>query len=54
MSDVILVEDSDGNLILPFPDDIIGEMGWKIGDVLEWQDNDDGTFSIKKYEDSNS
>jgi hypothetical protein len=49
-----LVEDSDGHLVLPFPDDILGEMSWNIGDTLVWKDNGDGTFSISKREDSDS
>lgn len=51
---VVLEEDSDGNLILPFDGDMLEELGWNTGDTLQWFDNNDGTFSIKKYEDSNS
>ena len=54
MTIVYLEEDSDGELILPLDLDLVDQMGWQIGDTLKWIDNDDGTFSIKKYEDSNS
>lgn len=37
-----------GDLILPFTDEMLNEVGWKIGDVLEWIDNEDGTWTIRK------
>ena len=46
---VTLEEDSEtGDLILPFPEDMLVETGWKEGDVLEWLDNKDGTWSLVK------
>jgi hypothetical protein len=51
---VQLEQDSDGELILPFGEDILEEMGWQVGDTLQWIDNGDGTYSIKKYEISDS
>jgi hypothetical protein len=54
MTTVYLEEDSDGELILPLDFDLINQMGWNVGDTLQWIDNGDGTYSIKKHEDSNS
>jgi hypothetical protein len=54
MTIVYLDEDSDGELILPLDFDLINQMGWNVGDTLQWIDNGDGTYSIKKHEDSNS
>ena len=34
---VILEEDSDGELILPFPEELLNELGWKEGDNLQWK-----------------
>lgn len=49
---VEVTEDSDGNAILPLPTEMLEEAGWKEGDVLEWKDNLDGTYSmIKKVQD---
>ena len=42
-----LQEDGD-DLILPFPDDILDKIGWKKGDSLEWVDNQDGSFTLRK------
>jgi len=48
---VTLEEDPDtGDLIMPIPDDIWNETGWQIGDTVEWIDNHDGTWSLKKKE----
>jgi hypothetical protein len=37
-----------GDLVLPFPQDFLDEAGWKEGDVLEWIDNKDGSWSLVK------
>ena len=41
-----LTVSNDG--ILTFPDDVLEELGWKEGDVLEWVDHKDGSFSLVK------
>jgi len=41
-----LTVDDDG--ILTFPDELIEKLGWKEGDVLQWIDNKDGSFSLVK------
>lgn len=37
-----------GDLILPFSDEILAEVGWKEGDVIEWIDNKDGSWTMRK------
>jgi bifunctional DNA-binding transcriptional regulator/antitoxin component of YhaV-PrlF toxin-antitoxin module len=37
-----------GDLVLPFTPEILDELGWKEGDVLEWVDNKDGSWSLVK------
>ena len=37
-----------GDLVLPFTDEILAELGWKEGDVLDWVDNQDGSWSFVK------
>jgi hypothetical protein len=42
-----------GDLMLVFPEDFLEqlkELKWEIGDTVEWIDNQDGTWSIKKVE----
>jgi len=46
-----LEEDAEtGDLILPFTDEILQEAGWKEGDTLEWIDNKNGSWTLKKVE----
>jgi hypothetical protein len=43
----------EGDYYIPLPDDmlsLIADLGWTTNDDLEWIDNKDGTFSIKKKE----
>lgn len=39
-----------GELLMPLPVDLMEQMAWKIDDVLVWQDNKDGSWTIKKKE----
>lgn len=43
-------DDGSGDLVLPLTDEIMESAGWQIGDTLEWIDNKNGTWSIKKKE----
>ena len=43
-----VIEDEDGELVLEFPEDLLKEMNWSEGTVLEWTDNKDGSWSIKE------
>lgn len=46
---VTLEQDHEtGDLILPLTPDMLSQVGWDFGDVLEWHDNNDGTWSIMK------
>lgn len=47
----ITLEDADdgsGDLVLPLPDDLMEGAGWKEGDTLEWIDNKNGTWTLRK------
>lgn len=47
---VTVVEDDNGNLVLPLTDQIMDQVGWTEGDTLEWKDNGDGSFGLTKKE----
>lgn len=40
--------DDPGSLILQFPDDLLAEAGWAIGDVLIWEVQEDQSIIIRK------
>lgn len=44
---VNVVEDPDtGELILDLGNELCAELGWQVGDTLEWIDNKDGTWLL--------
>lgn len=40
----------EGDLAVEFPDELMEAAGWKVGDVMVWIDNEDGTWTIRKKE----
>ena len=43
-------EDGSGDLVMPLPQDLLDGVGWKEGDTLEWINNNNGTWALKKVE----
>ena len=45
-----IVEDPEqpGELLLDLGNELCDELGWKTGDVIEWHDNQDGTWTLRK------
>jgi hypothetical protein len=35
-------------LMLPFSDEMLAEVGWQIGDTLVWIDNKNGSWTLRK------
>lgn len=48
----ITLEEDGEDLILPFPDDLLEQVGWKEGDVLIWDMKDDGSVILSKKEEN--
>ena len=46
----LVLEDPDnpGELALDLPDALLVSAGWAIGDALDWTENEDGSWTIKK------
>jgi hypothetical protein len=44
-------DDGSGDLVLPFPQDLLDLQGWKEGDTLEWNQQEDGAWIISKVKD---
>jgi len=42
-------EDSEGQFIV-LPEEELETLDWHLGDVLEWLDNSDGSWTIRKKE----
>ena len=43
-------EDGSGDIVMPLPQDLLDSAGWKEGDVLEWKDLGNGSWSLTKKE----
>jgi hypothetical protein len=43
-------EDSDGELCIVFPPESIEGLGWQPGDSIEWVDNNDDSWTLRKIE----
>ena len=42
--------DSNGELVLEFPDELMDNVGWQGGDTLLWQQQENGDWLISKKE----
>ena len=42
--------DGSGDAILTFPPDLLKQTGWKEGDNLNWIDQKDGSWLLKKVD----
>lgn len=42
----------EGEHYFEIPDQYLEELGWSAGDIVVWTQNDDGSFSLAKSEDS--
>jgi hypothetical protein len=50
---ITIEEDPEtGDLMLPLPQDLLDLQGWTEGDILEWVDNKNGSWSLIKSEKS--
>ena len=46
---VVNIEKHDDNYLIPFSEESMTKLGWVEDDLLEWEDNLDGSFTIRKY-----
>lgn len=46
---ITLEHDSEsGDLIMPFPPDLLAQVGWDFGDTLIWEDMHNGSWHLRK------
>jgi hypothetical protein len=43
-------EDGSGDIVMPLPQDLLDSAGWKEGDVLDWKDLGNGSWSLTKQQ----
>lgn len=43
-------DEKTGDYYIQFTDELLEEVGWKAGDTIEWIDNKDGSWTMRKRE----
>ena len=52
MKTTLPIESDGDDLILTFTDELLEELGWNVGDDLDWEVQKDGTITISKHEET--
>lgn len=37
-----------GDIMIELPEELLLQVGWKEGDILDWKNNGDGSFTLTK------
>ena len=43
-------DDGSGDLVMPLPQDFLDQQGWREGDVLDWKNNNNGSWTLSKVD----
>ena len=44
------IEKHGDDLMITFDEDLLEELGWNVGDDLDWEVQPDGSITLTKYE----
>jgi hypothetical protein len=48
---IVEVQEVDGDLVLPIPQEILDELGWVVDDLLVWGISESGVVILSKLKD---
>ena len=48
------IESNGDDLYVTFTDDLLDELGWNVGDDLDWEINSNGTITLKQHDQETS
>lgn len=54
IANVIEDPDNPGELLLDLGHEVCESLGWNVGDTIEWLDNEDGSWTLKKKDSTQS
>ena len=54
MKQFIVKKDDEGELYIELPQELLDQLGWSIGDDLEWIAEEDGKILLRKRTDDSS
>lgn len=43
-----VIEDDNGELVLVFPEELIEQLGWQPGDIIDWDTDEHGRVTARK------
>jgi hypothetical protein len=46
--ETIVEKDENNELVIPFDEELMSEIGWEVGDTIEWTENVDGSFTLTR------
>ena len=52
VEEVKIMDTDEVEYFVTFPQDLLEQAGWKEGDMLEWIDNRDESFTLRKTNDN--
>ena len=52
VEEVKIMDTDEVEYFVTFPQDLLEQAGWKEGDMLEWIDNGDESFTLRKTNDN--
>jgi len=47
------IEQDGDDLMLTFDEELLEELGWNVGDDIDWEIQPDGSITLTKYETTN-
>lgn len=45
---ITVIESDDGDLMLDLGTELCEQLGWDVGDTINWKDNGDGSWTLTK------
>jgi adenine specific DNA methylase Mod len=46
--ETIVEKDENNELVIPFDEELMSEIGWEIGDIIQWTENENGSFTLTR------
>lgn len=51
-TELVVEEGVDGELYIRFPDEVLENLGWVIGDTINWDEQPGGSFLLTKVKET--
>jgi hypothetical protein len=48
--ETIVEKDENNELVIPFDEELMLEIDWEVGDIIQWSENENGSFTLTRVE----